>query len=151
MAKYDNPTFEQLERLQQELDKTKGRLAELEARELLVGKAIDYSSVCTVVGWGSFTNKIIWYATVGNLVIFHASIDGTSNSTSLTLSLPFIPAGQGCNFIVRVRDNTGAFVGGLARSTAGGILDVFPTIGGGTWTASGTKEVRATILYTKAP
>ena len=51
---------------------------------------IDFSEQSTIVGWSSYTRKIIKYKVVGNIVYVYMNISGTSNSTSLNFSLPFI-------------------------------------------------------------
>ena len=49
---------------------------------------IDYSAISTVVGWSSFTTKIIRYRVIGKQVFVLLDINGISNSTTTTFTLP---------------------------------------------------------------
>ena len=49
---------------------------------------IDYSATSTIVGWSSFTTKVIKYRIVGKQIFFIVEFDGTSNSTSATFTMP---------------------------------------------------------------
>ena len=49
---------------------------------------IDYSATSTVVGWSSFTSKVIRYRILGKQMFVSFFINGTSNSTSASFTLP---------------------------------------------------------------
>lgn len=48
----------------------------------------DYSGTSTVVGWGSTTVKVIKYKTVGKILHVLFRIEGTSNSTAASFTVP---------------------------------------------------------------
>ena len=50
---------------------------------------IDYSGNSTITGWSSFTNKLLYYKKIDNLVYITFFIDGTSNGNTATFTLPF--------------------------------------------------------------
>lgn len=49
---------------------------------------VDYSATSTIVGWSSFTTKIIRYRIIGKQMFVSFFLSGTSNSISLTFTLP---------------------------------------------------------------
>lgn len=49
----------------------------------------DYSSVTSLTGFSSTTRKVLSYKKIGRLVFVLVDILGTSNSTSITLTLPY--------------------------------------------------------------
>ncbi len=49
---------------------------------------IDYSATSTIVGWSSFTTKLIRYRIIGKQMFVSFVIEGTSNSTTTTFTLP---------------------------------------------------------------
>jgi hypothetical protein len=50
---------------------------------------VDYSATSTIVGWSSFTTKILKYRVVGKQVFIIYDFDGTSNSATTTFTLPY--------------------------------------------------------------
>lgn len=106
----------------------------------------------TVTGFSSTTSTVGEYILIGKLCICTIEIVGTSNATGFTLTLPFIsdPATltQFQQAVVRGVNN-GAGVAGWMRTRAGSsnILDVYSSVTGGTWTASGTKAISCTFIY----
>ena len=110
----------------------------------------DYSGDSTVIGWGSFTTKQIYYKRVGNLVTVTYLIAGTSNVTGVTFTLPYSAvAGVNVNGATPVRDN-GTWAGGNYTLNSG--TDIVTCrvgwgTGGTTWTASGTKIVKGNFTY----
>ena len=110
---------------------------------------IDYSSTSTIVGWGSFTTKVLKYKKVGTVVFVVYALLGVSNSTSTTFTLPFasVTDVEGmCNVV----DNSGAGHLGIS-SVSGSIVTVFPTPDTVFWTASNNKVVRGQFFYEVAP
>jgi hypothetical protein len=49
---------------------------------------VDYSATSTIVGWSSFTAKILKYKIVGNMMFVNYGIYGTSNSATTSFTLP---------------------------------------------------------------
>ena len=50
---------------------------------------IDISATSTIVGWSSFTTKVIRYKIINDIAFVEFILDGTSNSTSTNFTLPF--------------------------------------------------------------
>lgn len=110
----------------------------------------DYSSTSTVVGFSAFTTKLIYYKKVGKLVTLWWQIEGTSNSTALTFTLPYTAANTlsiiTCGFTT---DNgTTTTTGGYAlilKNTSTAILR--KDMAGTTWSNVGTKEAIGQFTY----
>jgi hypothetical protein len=50
---------------------------------------VDYSASSTIVGWSSFTaNKFIWYKIIDGIMFVNFYLEGTSNATTATFTLP---------------------------------------------------------------
>jgi hypothetical protein len=80
--------LERLERWRAEYE-TRETTADLDARlTMLEGAWTDYGGSSTIVGWASFTSQVIQYMRIGKLVIVNFRLDGKSNSTSATFTLP---------------------------------------------------------------
>lgn len=111
----------------------------------------NYSTTSTIVGWSSFTNKLIYYKKIGKLVFIWWVLSGTSNSTSTSFTVPFTAeASLDKNCIGFASDNGGTAVAGfvsLGASTA--IVVLVPTVGGSasSWTNSGTKVSEGQLFY----
>ena len=109
----------------------------------------DYSAISTIVGWSSFTSKVLTYLKIGKLVLVQYYISGTSNSATTTVTLPYAVAGGLDNFGVGYAiDNGGAAVPARFQIT-GSTLYLSPSMSTGwtVWTASGTKTVRGHFFY----
>lgn len=118
----------------------------------------DYSGTATVVGWSATTVKQIRYIQAGKLVTMFLYITGTSNSTLTTVSLPVAPRTT-LTFYDGIyglaQDNT-SFKTAAPRYTIDNsgstatVVSFFPDVSGSSWTASGTKSIRAMIAYEAA-
>lgn len=111
---------------------------------------IDYSAISTIVGWSSFTVKLIYYKKVGNLVFVDFNLQGTSNSATTTFTMPYTAISViSFDFaLVRSQDNGAALTsphGVITSGTATVSLGPNSTTFG--WTASGTKVVRGQFWY----
>ena len=111
---------------------------------------IDFSEQSTIVGWSSFTTKRIRYKVFGKMLIISFHLNGTSNATSTSFTLPLnISSLQAANPLPIIRStNNGATTISWANMTLGSNVlnfDYFSTFGtnGGVngWTASGTKVI----------
>lgn len=108
----------------------------------------DYSATSTIVGWTSFTAKVLNYRKVGKLVFVEFYISGTSNSINTSFSLPYTKSGAALEVICRVRDNSGALSAGLMQLLgAASTANFYSTVAGGAWTASGTKQISGQFWY----
>lgn len=95
------------------------------------------------------------YTRIGNTIIYNFKVAGTSNGTTTLIALPFTAAtGTDTEGVLGlVRDN------GAYKTVAGrmiidlsnyNVVTCFTDMSSGTWTASGAKEVRGTIIYEAA-
>jgi hypothetical protein len=111
----------------------------------------DYSSSSTVVGWSSFTTKIIHYKKVGKLVFVNYNIQGTSNATTASFTLPFTPATYTVFPVGRAVDN-GVYVNThpFGHTETGKWSFYLSANGSEAWTASGTKMIRGQFFFEEA-
>jgi len=111
---------------------------------------VDFSSLSTIVGWSSFTRKVLNYVKINKIIYVYFDIVGTSNSVDTTFTLPYtLPAGTYfINPAIRAQDNGGATQSGFASMTgASDLVTCFKDWAGTTWTASGTKRVVGEFFY----
>ena len=102
---------------------------------------VDYSATSTIVGWSSFTTKLIRYRIIGKQLFFQVLINGTSNSTSATFTLPFNVTNIGSSGVYRLTNN-GALGNGIYDFTIGSsICTCYSSVTASSWTASGTKLI----------
>ena len=68
-----------------------GQLGVQDALNLKVDKTswIDISATSTIVGWSSFTARFIFYKIIDGYCFIDFSLEGTSNSTTTTFTMPF--------------------------------------------------------------
>lgn len=104
---------------------------------------INWSTSAVVTGWSSTTVKEFHYQRIGNIVFFSARVEGASNSTTATMSLP-IPVAMSNTTTVMVLNNgnwsSGAAV--IDNSTV-----TLLTAGLGNLSATGTKGFRINGFY----
>lgn len=100
----------------------------------------------SATGWASFTNQSGGYAVIGDIVLAYFVLRGTSNATSVVVTLP-IAAANFADFAFRVQDN-GTFktASGLGE-ISGSSLTCYSDMAGNSWTASGTKQVSGAFFY----
>tara|TARA_R110000868_G_C10390535_1_gene720293 strand:+ start:60 stop:479 length:420 start_codon:yes stop_codon:yes gene_type:complete len=116
---------------------------------------IDFSEQSTIVGWSSFTTKIIRYRVVGKIVFVHVDLAGTSNSVDLSITLPFNPSSiytSGFVTNLGISANNGAnLIGYLLGTVNSNILSGRYAASyfnvSATYTASGTKTMRVQFFY----
>lgn len=110
---------------------------------------VDYSATSTVVGWSSFTTKQIRYRVIGKQVFVQFYILGTSNSTSTTFTLPNNSVNLDETPISTLYVNNGVAGGyGYARMVKNSnTYTAYTSFSGGTWTASGTKQIVGQFFY----
>ena len=101
---------------------------------------IDYSATSTIVGWSSFTTKVIKYRVIGKQMFILVSLSGTSNSTSTTFTLP----NNNINQVLAAYAydiNNGTAVNGQISTSVNSNSVLIQQNFLSTWTASGTKSV----------
>jgi len=114
----------------------------------------DYSATSTIVGWSSFTVKIIRYKKVGKLVFVAYRIVGTSDSTYASFTLPYTNSAEGVGTITTVYglDNGTALTspGVCILSPSGSTVTLYKTWAAGGWTNSGTKNANGQFWFETA-
>lgn len=115
----------------------------------------DYSTTSTITGFSSTTVKKIWYKKVGKLVHVWWALVGTSNSVAFTFTLPYavsnLTNALSPQAIVRVKDNGGSLVTGVASAGAGtSVLTLYSSLALGAWTATNGKEAYGELFYETA-
>lgn len=111
----------------------------------------DYGAISTIVGFSTSTQNI-WYKKIGKMVWVIYYIDGTSDATNLTFTLPFIAINSTNARIYTVSkgiDNgsglTAPAMAELKNNT--NLVTVFKDWNALAWTASGNKQVRGEFFY----
>ncbi len=111
-----------------------------------------FNFAAAVTGYASTTDVITKFAVVGKEVSLWLYIRGTSNATTLTLTLPIAAASGTSNTnwsaIVRIASNA-AFASGLAAiltNTSTTVLNVFATAAAGAFANTGIKVLEAGIF-----
>ena len=99
---------------------------------------VDYSATSTIVGWSSFTTKVLKYRVIGKQIFFIVEFDGTSNSTSATFTMP----SNTINSILTygwAKNNGVSNPQALIYTTANSNTITCYNGNSSTWTASGSK------------
>jgi len=111
----------------------------------------DYGATSTIVGWASFTTKLIYYKKIGNTVFVSFYLAGTSNATGVSFTLPYTNSNTVETEVVgRAVDNGGGAVPALVfvpANTNVAYMCSDTSGSGGTWTASGTKQAFGQFFY----
>ncbi len=114
-----------------------------------VGAWTDYSGSSTVTGWQAGLTKLIFYRKMGPLVYVGFTISGTSNSATVTFTLPYEKEtfGSDVNACVKTTDNgTTTTTGGLLKISMSTVT-IYKDMSSAAWTNSGTKTVEGSFLY----
>lgn len=141
------------EQMLKALNDLKARVSHLEQLELITGGAwVIYSSTSTKTGWGSYDAGYpdIYYRVIDNLVFLWFRIEGVSDSTSTSITLPYaVNADIAAIGLCRIMDN-GTWATGFFAATAGtSTLNFYATVAGGGWTNSGNKRIQGWLIYKK--
>jgi hypothetical protein len=112
------------------------------------GNWVNYSDDSTIVGWSSFTNKLIYYKYLSaDLVLVIVAISGISDSTTTSVSIPFTNnTGLTIGFQANVTNNGALNIGRSSVPISSDVVDIRATPAGQTFTASGTKNVFCQLL-----
>lgn len=110
----------------------------------------NYSGVSVITGWGSYDGGYpkIYYRTIEDLVYLWFRIEGVSDSTSTSFTLPYaVNSNIALIDVCRIMNN-GTFATGIYSAAAGSAtLNLYATVGGGAWTASGNKRIVGRLIY----
>ena len=114
-----------------------------------------YHATSTIVGWSSFTTKLIFYTKSGKLVFFKFFLSGTSNSTAVSFTLPISSPSDGLygeGLVSRAQDNAVNITTACAWELAPGtnIVNCYKDHALGVWTNTGTKRVIGQGWYQSA-
>jgi nitrogen fixation protein len=121
----------------------------------LAGKAdnatvTDISLTSTIVGWSSFTVRDIRVIDLGSFAIVFFRIQGTSNSTAASFTLPFNSTVETSVAIRTVNNGINQTATGLARIVgSSNIVECFQNLSFMTFASSNGKLVIGQILITK--
>lgn len=111
----------------------------------------DYSGTSTITGWSSLSTSIIDYFKIGKLVWVWFSFAGTSDTTTVSFTLPFANANEAhtLNTACRASDNgTDLTTPGLVRMTANSTtVNVYSDFSLAAWTGSGNKQCEGQFFY----
>lgn len=108
----------------------------------------DYSASSTIVGFSSYTTKHIYYKDVGKTRFVTFNLFGTSNSTSISFTLPSASSNTvDIVFACRAYDNGVEGATGLASIAANASTVNCYRSALAAWTASGTKIVSGQFTY----
>ena len=109
------------------------------------GTLTAYGETSTIVGWGSFVNKIITVRKVGKMVFVAWKLSGVSNSSEVTFTLPYNSRIPALMILVWGIDN-GIPAFGYAQIT-NNLVTVYKNPAAELWTASGIKYSYGELFY----
>jgi hypothetical protein len=112
----------------------------------------DYAGTSTITGWSAYAGgKYIFYKRIGNLVFVQFYINGTSDATSASFTLPFSGKSNGFTSAIAIQfmdNNTLSTTPGMAQlADNSAIVNCYSTWSGGGWTASNSKVVTGQLWY----
>ena len=113
----------------------------------------DYSAKSTIVGWTtSGRDARIYYKKIGNTVFFAFYIDGTSNATSVSFTLPYsivTPMSNAMHFFLSVAYDNGTLITNTVCRTKiiGNTITCYANMGSGVWTNINEKIVQGQSWY----
>lgn len=112
------------------------------------GTWTDYSATSTIVGWSSYTTKLIYYKDIGKTRFMYVNIDGTSNSTSTSFTLPSVCSNT-INYggQMRTDDNGNINMGHFTLASGASTVNCYYGVAAAAWTASGTKRLLGQFTY----
>lgn len=112
---------------------------------------VDYTATSTVVGWSSFTEKLILYKKVGKQIFVSFRFSGTSNSTSVTFTVPDNNNSTSIAYSLSVGvTNNGATSttpGNVQTTLNSNVITVNRDRNNTAWTNSGTKAAYGQFFY----
>ena len=111
---------------------------------------IDYSNTSTIVGWSSYTDKVIKYKIIGKTMFVIGVISGTSNSATTSFTIPN-NAAVSISTNTSVCINSGGISIGYGGATSGSNVIAFlffPALNtvSSSWTNSGTKQINFNFI-----
>jgi hypothetical protein len=111
----------------------------------------DYSTTSTITGWTSITTKIFQYKRIGKLVFVNFWIEGTSNSTASSITLPYSTALEYYyTFLLSAVVDTSTTLtlpgrGVIAQTS--NVISFYKDCASGVWGATGNKRIAGHFFY----
>ena len=110
---------------------------------------VDYLVTSTVVGWTGTATGLLYYKKVGNLVFVCFDIQGTSDATNVTFTLPYPRAiaflfGGATTYAI---DNGTALTTPARMALNGATVTIYKDSASAGWTNSGAKRVVGQFWY----
>jgi hypothetical protein len=104
---------------------------------------VDYSATSTIVGWSSRTTTLIRYRIIGKQMFVQFNLIGTSNSTSVTFTLPNNSVNLSSS-LTHFGTNNGVNVGVCHGTPSGNsnVITLYASAVTAAWTGSGSKSTR---------
>lgn len=104
----------------------------------------NYGEASTIVGWSAFTVKDIHYKRRGKILEVNYRIQGTSNASAATFTLPFTLDALTYSSGAYVVDNgvAQAYPGWMVSLASSATITVYKDMASAAFTASGTKAIR---------
>lgn len=113
------------------------------------GIVIDHATASTIVGWTSFTEKVILCKRIGTGCLINFSIAGVSNDTSATFTIPYTTkavVGIG-NCSILAQDNSGTKqIGWASINENSNVVNCYPTPALGDWKNLNNKSVKGQLF-----
>ena len=108
----------------------------------------DYSATSTIVGWSSFTTKQIYYKDIGKTRFVYYKLDGTSNATTASFTVPSASSNTiDCGGPTRTDDNSVVNLGHFVLAANASVVNLYYSPAAASWTNSGTKRVIGQFTY----
>ena len=106
---------------------------------------VDISNTSTIVGWSSFTDKILKYRRIGKTLYVKYGFTASSNSTAASFTVPYTFATSAAGNTHYVLNNGTSSIGYPSMSANSNVIEFLRysslTSVTNTWTASGTKQI----------
>lgn len=113
------------------------------------GDYIEYGGTSTIVGWSSRTTTVVRYYLLGRQLAVLFDLEGTSNATTSTFTVPYTAsiAGQ-CGNLQVVNAGAVTTTPGLAQTTASSaVVSTYKDYSGAAWSATLGKNATGAITY----
>lgn len=106
----------------------------------------------TLVGWAATPTSQCRFSVVGRMVTLEIFVNGTSNATTTNVALPITYNASGMSamggLFALIKDNgTRAAGNAEADTSTSTTMNFFPAPAGGSWTASGNKQIQLVAAY----
>lgn len=111
---------------------------------------VDISNTSTIVGWSSFTDKILKYRRIGKTLYVKYGFTGTSNSTATSFTIPYTTVTASAGNTHYVLNNGTSSIGYPSINANSNVIEFLRytsiTAVTNSWTASGTKQVYGFVI-----